>query len=87
MCFCTPTIRTPFCSNCNAHMFKRIMELTAERDALNSMVVEREKLKALCDQLGNALQLEHKRNVDNYRGASSNAKEAPPHGGPHDEQT
>ena len=34
------------------------------------------KYKAICDQLGNALQLEYKRNVDNYHGASSNAKEA-----------
>lgn len=27
MCFCTPEIRTPFCTNCNQHMFLRIAEL------------------------------------------------------------
>lgn len=32
MCFCTPSIRTSFCHNCSTAMFKRIMELSTERD-------------------------------------------------------
>jgi hypothetical protein len=34
MCFCTPTIRTPFCDNCNQAMFIRINELKQQRDEL-----------------------------------------------------
>lgn len=34
------------------------------------------ELQKLCDQLGEALQIEYKRNIDNYHGASTKAKEA-----------
>lgn len=40
MCFCTPSIRTPFCPNCNQAMFLRINELKQQRDHL-----ERENAK------------------------------------------
>lgn len=39
MCFCTPSIRTPFCINCNVAMFKRIDELRAELAALKQFVI------------------------------------------------
>ncbi len=38
MCFCTPSIRTPFCSKCNVHMFERIGELRAEVERLQEQL-------------------------------------------------
>mgnify|MGYP000359002783 CR=1 FL=1 len=47
MCFCTPTIRTPFCGNCNTAMFKRIMETTEENARLRAAL---EEIQQLTDQ-------------------------------------
>ena len=45
MCFCTPSIRTPFCGNCNSYMFNRIRYQAEEIKA------EQHKVKVLTDAL------------------------------------
>ena len=45
MCFCTPSIRTPFCGNCNSYMFNRIRYQAEEIKA------EQHKVKVLMDAL------------------------------------
>ena len=71
MCFCTPSIRTPFCPRCNTAMFQRIMELQSQLKSekvshaacekqnlleYSELTVENERLNALCAQLAEALE-------------------------------
>ena len=58
MCFCTPSIRTPFCGNCNSYMFNRIRYQAEEIKA------EQHKVKVLTDAIDNLVQQKGRHNTE-----------------------
>ena len=58
MCFCTPSIRTPFCGNCNSYMFNRIRYQAEEIKA------EQHKVKVLTDAIDNLVQQMRRHNTE-----------------------